>query len=402
MVNFNFSYDTNVSLEQRIGFEMAAAIWSSFLTDDIDVNLHIGATTGLDNGNAVGGAIPIFHEQTYGVFNEYYNNDVSSAADQQAEGSLQSGNTVDLSVNGELVNGNTKILLTSAQAKALEMDEAITLDNGSTWDRDLLNPNALDGYIVVNTSFDWNYDFARADEASEGTLDFLSMALHEIGHNLGFVSGLDGTIDFETLHSGRNQVSDFTALDLFRHTVDTAELENPDGSVSNVSIGGNAYFSIDGGATNLGDFSTGQNTEGGGDGYQASHWKRLQDAMGIMDPTLAYKERLNLSELDLQAMDVLGYDINYDVLDTGLDMSALLLQAEHAVATDLGLDSSLLTANRGDGNLYTMGYSQWWQIFEKQILEMGYSQWWQVFEMGYSLWWQTLEDKDAMIEKGDR
>ncbi|MEO1387766.1 MAG: NF038122 family metalloprotease [Cyanobacteria bacterium J06634_6] len=399
MVQFNFTYDANVSIEQRIGFQMAAAIWSSFLTDDIEVNLHIGATDGLDNGNAVGGAIPIFHNQTYGVFGEYYEKDISSSADDQADESLQSGNTVDLSVNGELVSGNTEILLTSAQAKALGMDQAVTLSNGTTWDRNLLNPDALDGYIVTNTSFDWNYDFSRSGEATEGTLDFLSMALHEIGHNLGFVSGLDGTIDFETLHSGKNQVSDFTALDLFRHTVDTAEIENPDGSVSNVSIGGNAYFSIDGGITNLGDFSTGQDKENGGDGFQASHWKRLQNAMGIMDPTLAYKERLSLSELDLQAMDVLGYDINYDVLNTGLDFSTLLLQAEQSVAEDLGFDSSVLTANR-EGSLYTMGYGQWWQIFEQQMLEMGYGQWWQILEAGYEQWKQQQDDPTQMLEMG--
>ncbi|MEL6489676.1 MAG: NF038122 family metalloprotease [Cyanobacteria bacterium J06621_3] len=399
MVQFNFTYDANVSIEQRIGFQMAAAIWSSFLTDDIEVNLHIGATDRLDNGNAVGGAIPIFHNQTYGVFGEYYEKDISSSADDQADESLQSGNTVDLSVNGELVSGNTEILLTSAQAKALGMDQAVTLSNGTTWDRNLLNPDALDGYIVTNTSFDWSYDFSRSGEATEGTLDFLSMALHEIGHNLGFVSGLDGTIDFETLHSGKNQVSDFTALDLFRHTVDTAEIENPDGSVSNVSIGGNAYFSIDGGITNLGDFSTGQDKENGGDGFQASHWKRLQNAMGIMDPTLAYKERLSLSELDLQAMDVLGYDINYDVLNTGLDFSTLLLQAEQSVAEDLGFDSSVLTANR-EGSLYTMGYGQWWQIFEQQMLEMGYGQWWQILEAGYEQWKQQQDDPTQMLEMG--
>ena len=412
MVQFNFTYDLNVSLEQRIGFELAAAIWSSYLTDDIEVKLHIASSDSLgDDGNAVGGAVPIFHEQTYGIYREYVEADITPSgdsnnlsADEQAYESLQEGNTVDLMIDGEVVDGNTNILLTSAQAKALGMEEALVLDGGSTWDRDLVDSEGLDGYIVINQGFDWNYDFAREKSAQGQTLDFLSMALHEIGHNLGFVSGIDGTLDVMQMLSGETRVEDFTALDLFRHTIDSTAVDNPDGGVSDLSVGENSYFSIDGGQTNLADFSTGQNKYRGGDGYQASHWKRMRDALGIMDPTLAYKERLSLSTLDLQAMDVLGWDVNYDAAGVELDLQALLLQAEQAVATDLGLDSNLLTESRGrgnnNGNLYQMGYSSWWQIFEKQILEMGYSSWWQMFEMGYSSWWQQLEDGDSLFEMG--
>ena len=47
MVQFNFTYDPNVSLEQRVGFELAALVWSSYLTDDITVNLHIASSDSL-------------------------------------------------------------------------------------------------------------------------------------------------------------------------------------------------------------------------------------------------------------------------------------------------------------------------------------------------------------------
>ncbi|MEM9153079.1 MAG: NF038122 family metalloprotease, partial [Cyanobacteria bacterium P01_F01_bin.3] len=139
MVQFNFTYDPSVTLEQRVGFELAAAIWSTYLTDDVTVNLHIGAADSLgENGQAVGGAIPILHGQNYGVYQEYVSNDATSHHDDQALESLQEGNTTDFLVNGQIVDGNNDILLTSAQAKALGMDEALTLDNGSTWDRDLV------------------------------------------------------------------------------------------------------------------------------------------------------------------------------------------------------------------------------------------------------------------------
>ncbi len=390
MVHFNFTYAPDVTLEQRIGFELAAKIWSTYLTDDVTINLHIASSDSLGDGTAVGGALPLFQEQNYGVYQEYLAADATSASDAQALESLQEGNTTDFLVNNQIVDGNTDILLTSAQAKALGMDNTLTLENGTTWERDLVDADALDGYIIISNSFSWNYDYTRSGQAPEGTLDFLSMALHEIGHQLGFVSSLDGTLDINTLYSGETQVSDFTALDLFRLSVDSTGIENPDGAVSDLTIGENSYFSIDGGQTNLGDFSTGQ----AGDGYQASHWKRLKDAMGIMDPTLAYKERLSIDHLDLQAMDVLGWDIDYSALDTGLDLNALLLEAEQAVAQDLGITTATLTDNRGGGehqDLYTLGYSQWWQMFEKHVLELGYSQWWSIFELGYSQWWQQHE-----------
>ncbi|MEM6450544.1 MAG: hypothetical protein AAF703_09545, partial [Cyanobacteria bacterium P01_D01_bin.105] len=93
MVQFNFSYDPNISIEQRVGFELAAMIWSSYLTDDVEVNLHIASSASLgEGGKAVGGAIPIFHEQNYGIYQEYADADASSASDDVANASLQDGN----------------------------------------------------------------------------------------------------------------------------------------------------------------------------------------------------------------------------------------------------------------------------------------------------------------------
>lgn len=397
MVKFNFSYGSGITIEQRIGFEMAAVIWGCYITDVDEINLQIGAVNNLNEGSAVGGAVPILHEQTYGVFREYYQQDTTPSedearsVDEQANDSLQTGNTVDLMVDGELLDGNTEILLTSAQAKALGMDEAFDLGHGTTWNRDLVDDAALDGYIVINNDFDWNYDFARTGEAAEGTLDFLSMALHEIGHNMGFISGLDGTVDVEQLHSGETRISDFTVLDLFRHSLNTARITNPDGSVSTVTEGEAAYLSVDGGQTNLGDLATGLN----GDGSQASHWKRLQNAMGIMDPTLAYRERMTLSERDLKAMDALGWDVDYEQLSETLDLSAVLVQAETAAAEDLGITGSFLSENRGVDSLYELGYSEWFSLFEGQISEIGIGSWWQIVELGYGIWQDSQDSLDS-------
>ncbi|MCG8362625.1 MAG: NF038122 family metalloprotease, partial [Pseudanabaenales cyanobacterium] len=443
MTQFNFIYDPNVSLEQRIGFQMAAAIWSTFLLDDVNINLRITATDSLNNGQAVGGAIPIFHEQHYGVYREYLNQDIASAEDHAATDSLQEGNTVDVLIDGEVIDGNSTIMLTSAQAKALGMNAPLVLDDdnddeddnddadndnddndandesasynnnnsydnddgdndndydddeSNTWDRNLVDADAQDGYIIINNSYTWNYDFTRQSESPAGALDFLTMALHEIGHTLGFVSGLDGLLETFELHSGETQAAGFTALDMFRHTIDSQVINNPDGDVADLTLGANAYFSLDG-ETALANFSSGQNTEVGGDGYQASHWERLQQAVGIMDPTLGYQERTNISYLDLQAMDVLGWDINYAALEQGLNFQALHAQALHAVAADFSIGvEAVETAVANGQDWYTLGYGSWWQAFKDQMIEMGYGGWWQEFEaemleIGYGQWWQVL------------
>ena len=398
MVQFNLTYDLNVTLEQHLGFEMAALIWSQYLTDDTHINLHISAVDGLDNDQAVGGAVPIFHEVHYGAYQAYLASDASSEADDSVLEALQEGNTVDFWVDEELVDGNTTLMLTRAQAKALGMDEALLLEDGGAWTHDMVQaPDSLDGYVVINNSYAWNYDLTREAEAPENTLDFLTMALHELGHNLGFVSGLDGLIETFELHSGETRTEGVTALDLLRYSDTSVTIENPDGAVSDLSLGAAAYFSLDGGDNALAEFEEGSD-------YQASHWQRFQSAIGIMDPTLGYQERTHISQLDLQAFDALGWDVNYGAHQDGLNLNALYNNALQAISQDFGVGvAAVETAVENGQDWYTLGYGSWWQAFKDQVIEMGYGGWWQEFEaemleMGYGQWWQAF-DQD-LIEMG--
>ena len=94
----------------------------------------------------------------------------------------------------------------------------------------------------------------------------------------------------------------FSGLDMFRYSAD---------GVLDLAAGGTPYFSLDGGATNLGFFSTGSDL---GDGNQASHWKDGL-ALGIMDPTANPAGQTNTpTTLDKIAFDVIGWDVDYNAV----------------------------------------------------------------------------------------
>ncbi|MEM9271488.1 MAG: NF038122 family metalloprotease [Cyanobacteria bacterium P01_F01_bin.143] len=304
-----------------LGYEMASLLWCQLFTDDIQVNIFAQGTNDLD-AKVIGGAIPEFHEQHYALFLQYYEADITSEEDQAAFDMLQEGNTVDFLLNGDLVDGNTKLKLTTALAKALGMEEAISLE------RNILEDNFLDGTIKMNQNFDWDFNYLRDAEGEENTLDFLSVTLHETGHILGFTSSLDFSLQQETLYSGREELSNFSPLDLFRFSAQSFTQNNPDGAVADLSIGGTAWFSVDGGETISAKMSTGKD----GDGFQASHWERRYDPLGIMDPTLWYQERVEITDLDVLAFDVIGYDLSEEAENVEDHFSSEALAQTLAIA----------------------------------------------------------------------
>ncbi|HKG81189.1 MAG TPA: NF038122 family metalloprotease, partial [Pyrinomonadaceae bacterium] len=173
---------------------------------------------------------------------------------------------------------------------------------------DITNPESLslgeaDAGIGFNSAFP--FDFNPDDGITSGLTDFDSVATHEIGHALGFVS--DAGSD-ESL---------VTVWDLFRFRPGLASLETFATAPRVMSTGGSqVFFSNE--VTTYGTFELGLSTGGpdgnAGDGHQSSHWRddRLdppRQYIGIMDPTLVDGARKTLSENDMKAIDLFGYSI---------------------------------------------------------------------------------------------
>lgn len=165
-----------------------------------------------------------------------------------------------------------------------------------------LIPNSYtgsDASIEFSDSFAW--DFNPDDGITAGTYDFVGVAMHEMLHTMGFSSGVND-IDYYTGLGPDPGAFDlqndswYKPLDLYRYGQNGQR---------DLSTGPDTYFSIDGGVTNLGFFSTGYYN---GDGGQPSHWRDAQ-GLGLMDPTLSPGERGTISSRDLLMMDVIGWDL---------------------------------------------------------------------------------------------
>ena len=182
--NFNFTYAPGTSLQQMLGFEMAGLLWSDNLADNATLNIFVEMTNQLPE-NVIGGALPgVAPQQTYSGFYNSLSADITSTDDQLAFNGLtnvQGSQGVRVRVNNYEIEQNAFINVTRANAKALGM-----IPGGES--------HLLDGYILMNDltneSVAWNYNL-QDSAVPTGTLDYLSVALHEIGHTLGFISGVD-------------------------------------------------------------------------------------------------------------------------------------------------------------------------------------------------------------------
>jgi hypothetical protein len=239
----------------REGMQTAAKTLQAAFLDKIIINISVSYGTfgnlPLPDQNTSEGDIGFTgnHTEGFGIV-ESYSNLRSLLANHATSGDAAGAQSVASLPNTSALEGHSGFVISTAQAKALGVLEA----NGA----------AIDGQVGMGTNF-------------TGSV-LISGALHELTHAMGRIAGL--------------------SLDLFRF--------NSDGSGRHVFGAANpapaAYFSIDGGKTDLADF--GINSDPGDFLNPPSSTKTPNDPFNETVGTLG-----SLSPEDLQLMDVLGFDL---------------------------------------------------------------------------------------------
>jgi PEP-CTERM motif len=309
-VVWNLNYTPDTSAEARAGFLAATDYWSSVLKDNITLNLTVGMEKLAPNVLASAASKEV--QLDYTTYRNALQADGKSGADTTALNSLAPGAAVNMLINRTRENpygagsatayvdnnnsvNNRTIRLTSANQKALGLGGNSALSDGS---------------VTFSSQYASQFDFDRSDGIATDKIDFIGTAIHELGHALGFLSGVDVVDACSAIDcTGGTQKpphseDDFVflgPLDLYRYSTQSTASGVIDFSASTTD----KYFSLDQGKTAIASFATGSQF---GDGNQPSHWKNGLN-LGVMQPFLLPGQLGSIADLDLLALDVIGWDV---------------------------------------------------------------------------------------------
>jgi hypothetical protein len=170
-------------------------------------------------------------------------------------------------------------------------------------------PGSLnDASITFNS--DYPFDFDNSDGVTQADYDFESVAAHEIGHALGFFSAID------SIDASPPGAFSLAALDLYRFQNGTA---NDPSTAAEFTTFPRGQKPADAENTDDLDVQNPMSTGVSGDGKQASHWKADELSgtyIGAMDPTVANGTINPITNADLRALDLIGYEIALNPIPT--------------------------------------------------------------------------------------
>ncbi len=276
-LNVVFSLAASVPAAAIPAFAAAEAyLESQFPSDSMTVTVSVSFAS-LGSG-IIGGT-----GSTYGYVDWATSRSVlQSGADASdtIQSSLPSGSTIPVRYSSGSTTNETRIFWTFANWKA----------SGGT-------VSGNDASMQFSTNFPFDYDPSNGVGGS--TISLQDVIIHEVGHALGFGSGVDFRFqDIETLDIFR-----------FRRTDGNGDF-NPDTTAEFAVRPRWAVFNNPNDDVNF-DIISVEYRLSDGSPWQASHFREQVPAIGIMDPAFSYGETFYpnfLRTSDLTAFDAIGYN----------------------------------------------------------------------------------------------
>ncbi len=304
-LSFNFVYSPGIDANALAGFQAAGARWSSMFTDNMTVNINIDFKQ--LGPNILSSTSSVQYTGSYNTIKGGLTGDAKSALDNTAVAHLQAGPNFSELINRTSNNPNGLGSVTPYVDSTGNNTNTIRLTGANAKALGLLAGNNAASDAAISFSNQYNWDFNPTDGIAGNAIDFIGVATHEIGHALGFISGvdvLDGNAG-PTYHSD-NDFTYVSVLDLFRYSHN--HLGDGKNYMDWTDDASDKYFSVDGGATQEGLFANGV-AHGGSPNYQASHWRfNNSNKVGIMDPAVGYGQLMSMTNEDTRAFDAIGYD----------------------------------------------------------------------------------------------
>ncbi len=261
-MQLNLIYDSSTAGAPAAFFtamNYCAQYLDNLITNNITVNIDVGW------GEVGGGSIAAGDDGQGGA-----EGIILSYAQLKADLLAHSNSAADASADANLpstdISNGAGFLVAAAEAKAWGLIPATGTE--------------LDGVVGFDSSTPWN--FSTSNSAVAGEYGFVGVALQELTHALGRSIGLTAS-------------DPLTVLNLFKYAAP--------GDIQ-TEVGGPSYFSVNGGATNLGEFATTSDY---------SDWSSTvpNDAF---DAYFSAGTAYAISATDITLLNVLGYSVNSSML----------------------------------------------------------------------------------------
>ncbi len=310
----------------RRGYTVAAQYWENMLLNNTTVKLNVGFASLAPGVLAQAGST-----RTDVLVTTAYSALIANANSALDVAAITSLGTQIATGYGYSVN---------ALVSSLDDVNVTINDNNGSYNNAVLYENtavlkamSVTGYTGVDAGITFNsdvaFDFNPVNGIAAGRADFVGVAIHEMGHALGFTSGVD-FYDIYACPAGpgcglipnADAVFDdnswMRTLDLFRYSSE-GQLD--------WTVGTPSYFSIDNGATEFNGEASFSSGSYNGDGFQASHWQAPRSTvnpnfftcattnrLGIMNPYLCDGQAGEVEGHDIAALDAIGWNTRVDAL----------------------------------------------------------------------------------------